>query len=111
MNKYMGDKQFLKFFQNNLNSKKTTNRSMNPVGTDYNRAQQAVNAVLGRNNQGQQGYAAHNGVGGQAAAAGRAMESAVRNRSVEQTHRKGTKAAENNMAKTNSIGARLFGNG
>lgn len=111
MSKYMGDKKFLKYFQKNLSAKKAQSRSMNPVGTDYNRAQQAQNARMGRNNAGTQGYAAHNGVGGQAAAGARAMEQAVRNRSAEQTQRKGTKAAKNSMAKTNSIGARLFGNG
>ena len=101
---YMKDKRFASYFQKKLANKA---RARNPIGTDYNRSQQQVNAMLGRKfNQGQGGAPrAQNS----AQAQGSVLQEATRNRQNEQRFRKETKAAKNERAKDNSIGQRLFG--
>lgn len=102
---YMKDSRFASRFGKAVQKKA---RSRNPIGTDYNRAQQKINATLGRRFNKGAGYAAADN---QVQAAGDMMSAAVRNRQNEQRFRKGTKAAKNERAKANSIGARLFGRG
>lgn len=82
---YFKDKKFAKFFGERLQSAaKKSNPSLTPMGTDYNRAQQKVNAMQGRNNAPSQGVRGN--------VYGTKIQQATRNRNKEQRHRLGSKA-------------------
>jgi hypothetical protein len=103
---YMKDNRFATYFGRKLSEKA---RSLNPVGTDYNRSQQQVNAVLGRKFNKGGGYSSN--AANEVEAKGQVLTAAQRNRQNEQNAKKMSKPAMNMRADKNSIGRKLFGKG
>ena len=102
MSSYMKDSSFRKHFQRRL--QKASGRKTNPIGSDYNRAQQAMNATLGKMNQSTQAVPQ-----GSSTMLGAKLEQAQRNRNREQSKTQVSKPTQNAQAMKRSLGSKLYG--
>lgn len=104
MSSFLSDKAFRKHFTKRL--ARATGKKTNSVGTDYNRAMQAVNAVQGRMNKSTPQQAV---VRSNPSMLGAKLDQAQRNRNREQSKTQVSKPTENQQAKKNSLGSKLYG--